>query len=162
MELIEGAVKEYDWGLLTAIPDLLGRSATGEPWAEVPGPLGQRRARRPDIQAHRPRRAVANRRLRRRAGAGAAAAVAAGVAACRTGAAEFSLRRLDIDGSVELPAAGPAVLLCTDGCVEADNVTLDRGTAAWSGAHEPEVALAGRGTVYCAGVGQDAQRHGLL
>ncbi|MXW94660.1 MAG: hypothetical protein F4110_06210 [Acidimicrobiaceae bacterium] len=35
MELIEGAVKKYDWGSLTAIPDLLGRPPTGEPWAEL-------------------------------------------------------------------------------------------------------------------------------
>ena len=35
MELIEGAVRNYDWGSLTAIPDLLGRPATGEPWAEL-------------------------------------------------------------------------------------------------------------------------------
>ena len=35
MELIEGAVRSYDWGSLTAIPDLLGRPATGEPWAEL-------------------------------------------------------------------------------------------------------------------------------
>ena len=35
MELIEGAVRNYDWGSLTAIPDLLGRPSTGEPWAEL-------------------------------------------------------------------------------------------------------------------------------
>ena len=34
MELIEGVVRHYDWGSLTAIPELLGRPATGEPWAE--------------------------------------------------------------------------------------------------------------------------------
>ena len=67
-------------------------------------------------------------------------------------AAEFSLRRLDVDGSSGLAAAGPAVLLCTEGCVEANGVTLDRGAAAWSGACEPQVALEGRGTVFCATV----------
>ncbi len=35
VELIEGAVRGYAWGSLTAIPDLLGRPATGEPWAEL-------------------------------------------------------------------------------------------------------------------------------
>ena len=35
MVLIDGALKNYDWGSPTAIPDLLGRRATGEPVAEV-------------------------------------------------------------------------------------------------------------------------------
>ena len=77
-----------------------------------------------------------------------------GVVTYRTAAAEFSLRRLDVDGSSGL-AAGPAVLLCTEGCVEANGVTLDRGAAAWSGAAEPHVAFEGRGTVFCATVGND-------
>ena len=79
---------------------------------------------------------------------------AGGVVAYRTAAAEFSLQRLDVDGSSGL-AAGPAVLLCTEGCVEANGATLDRGAAAWSGAHEPQVALEGRGTVFCATVGNE-------
>ena len=76
---------------------------------------------------------------------------AGGVVTYCTAAAEFSLRRFDVDGSSGL-AAGPAVLLCTEGCVEANGVTLDRGAAAWSGAREPQVALEGRGTVFCATV----------
>ena len=76
---------------------------------------------------------------------------AGGVTTYRTAAAEFSLRRFDVDGSSGL-AAGPAVLLCTEGCVEANGVTLDRGAAAWSGAGEPQVALEGRGAVFCATV----------
>ena len=75
---------------------------------------------------------------------------AGGLVTYCTAAAEFSLRRLDVDGSSGLAAAGPAVLLCTEGCVEANGVTLDRGAAAWSGAREPQVALEGRGTVFCA------------
>ena len=75
-----------------------------------------------------------------------------GVVTYRAAATEFSLRRLEVEGSLTV-AAGPAVLLCTDGCVEADGTTLDRGTAAWSGAGAPEVALVGRGTVFCAAVG---------
>lgn len=35
MVLIDGALKNYDWGSLTAIPELLDRRATGEPVAEV-------------------------------------------------------------------------------------------------------------------------------
>ena len=35
MALIDGAVRNYDWGSTTAIPDLLGWPATGEPVAEL-------------------------------------------------------------------------------------------------------------------------------
>ncbi len=35
MELIEGVVRGYSWGSPTAIPELLCRPATGEPWAEL-------------------------------------------------------------------------------------------------------------------------------
>lgn len=35
MVLIEGALKNYDWGSPTVIPELLGRAATGEPVAEA-------------------------------------------------------------------------------------------------------------------------------
>ncbi len=75
-----------------------------------------------------------------------------GVVTYRTPVAEFSLRRLEVAGSLTV-AAGPAVLLCINGCVEANGATLDRGTAAWSEAGEPEMALVGRGTVFCATVG---------
>ncbi len=74
-----------------------------------------------------------------------------GVATYRMTAAEFLLRRLDVDGSLPV-AAGPAVLMCTQGCVEANGVTLDRGAAAWSAADEPEIILEGRGTLFCASV----------
>lgn len=75
-----------------------------------------------------------------------------GVVTYSTTAAEFSLRRLDVHGSLAV-AAGPAILLCTHGCVEANGVTLDRGASAWSGAGEPRVVAEGRGTVFCASVG---------
>ena len=74
-----------------------------------------------------------------------------GVVTYCTTAAEFSLRRLDVDGSWAV-AAGPAVLLCTEGCVEANGVTLDRGAAAWSDVGEPRLAVEGRGTLFCASV----------
>ena len=35
MVLIDGAVKDYDWGSVTAIPELLGWRVTGEPVAEL-------------------------------------------------------------------------------------------------------------------------------
>ena len=75
-----------------------------------------------------------------------------GVVIYGTPAAEFCLWRLDVDGSSGLEA-GPAVLLCIEGCVDANGVTLDRGAAAWSGAGEPHVVMEGRGTVFCATVG---------
>ena len=79
---------------------------------------------------------------------------AGGVVTYCTAAADFSLRRLDVDGSSGL-AAGPAVLLCTEGCVQANGVAMDRGAAAWSSALEPQVTLEGRGTVFCATVGDE-------
>ena len=78
-----------------------------------------------------------------------------GVVTYRTTGSQFSLRRLDVHGSLEV-AAGPALLLCTDGCVDANGVTMDRGAAAWSGADEPQLALQGWGTLFCAGIGQEA------
>lgn len=79
-----------------------------------------------------------------------------GIVAYRTPVAEFSLWRLDVgdtSSAVGLPAEGPSVLLCTDGCVEAGGLTLDRGSAAWVAAASPPVLLEGRGTVFCAAVG---------
>ena len=75
-----------------------------------------------------------------------------GVTTYRTPVPEFSLLRVDVDGTSSV-AAGPSVLLCTSGCVEANGLTLDRGAAAWLAAGEPRVALQGRGTVFCATVG---------
>ena len=48
------------------------------------------------------------------------------------------------------------MLLCTDGCVEAGGLTLDRGGAAWVAAAAPPVVVEGRGTVFCAGLGVGA------
>ena len=75
-----------------------------------------------------------------------------GVTTYRTPVPEFSLVRVDVDGTSSV-AAGPSVLLCTRGCVEAKGLTLDRGAAAWLAAGEPRVVLQGRGTVFCATVG---------
>jgi len=35
MEMIEGVVRNYDWGTTSEIPSLLGRPADGRPWAEL-------------------------------------------------------------------------------------------------------------------------------
>lgn len=35
MELLDGPVRDYDWGSVVAIPELLGRPPTGRPWAEL-------------------------------------------------------------------------------------------------------------------------------
>ncbi|MDE0495057.1 MAG: mannose-6-phosphate isomerase, class I [Acidimicrobiaceae bacterium] len=75
-----------------------------------------------------------------------------GVVTYSTPAPEFSLRRLEVDGSLTV-TAGPSVLLCTGGCVDANGLTMDRGAAAWVGADEPRVVFHGRGTVFCATVG---------
>lgn len=75
-----------------------------------------------------------------------------GAVTYRTPVPEFSLQRVDVDGMSSV-AAGPSVLLCTRGCVEANGLTLDRGAAAWVGAGEPRVVIHGRGTVFCATVG---------
>ena len=74
----------------------------------------------------------------------------AGVAAYRVPAKEFSLSRLEVDGSL-VAGQGPAVLLCVDGCAESAGVTLDRGSAAWVDGTEPPVVLSGRATVYRVG-----------
>ena len=75
-----------------------------------------------------------------------------GVVTYSTPAPEFSLRRLEVDGSLTV-TAGPSVLLCTGGCVDANGLTMDRGAAAWVAAGEPRVVLQGRGRVFCATVG---------
>lgn len=65
---------------------------------------------------------------------------------------EFSLARIEVDGrSVVEP--GPAILLCTDGVVDAGDRCLDRGSAAWVPAGDGEIVLEGAGTLYRAGVG---------
>ena len=82
-----------------------------------------------------------------------------GIVVYRTPVAEFSLRRVDVGGASPAmgpPVEGPSVLLCTDGCVEAGGLTLDRGGAAWVAAAAPPVVLEGRGTVFCAGLGVGA------
>lgn len=78
-----------------------------------------------------------------------------GVFTYQSAAPEFSLQRLEVDGSATL-AAGPSMLLCTEGCLDANGLTLDRGAAAWVDAGEPLVVLQGWGTVFCATVGTAA------
>ncbi len=66
--------------------------------------------------------------------------------------AEFSLRRIEVDGEIGV-GTGPAILLCTSGAVHAGAHVLDRGAAAWVSAEECSVTLSGLGTVFHAGVG---------
>ncbi len=35
MEILDGVIRHYDWGSATAIPELLGQSPDGRPWAEL-------------------------------------------------------------------------------------------------------------------------------
>ncbi len=67
--------------------------------------------------------------------------------------AEFSLTRLCIDEEATLDA-GPAIVLCTEGCVDIGDQTLDRGSAVWVPATDGAVVVTGHGTVFRAGVGQ--------
>lgn len=66
---------------------------------------------------------------------------------------DFSLRRVDVDGTVVLDG-GPAIVFCVGGWVDADGHTLDRGAAAWVPAHDHSTSLHGLGTVFWAGVGE--------
>ncbi len=77
-------------------------------------------------------------------------ALVRGIASYDTPVPEFLLDRLDLDGSATV--LGPAILLCTDGAVDAGSFSLERGAAAWLPAVDGIVELRGRGTVYRAGV----------
>ncbi len=77
-------------------------------------------------------------------------ALVRGIASYDTPVPEFLLDRLDLDGSATV--SGPAILLCTDGAVDAGSFSLERGAAAWLSAGDGIVELRGRGTVYRAGV----------
>ena len=77
-------------------------------------------------------------------------ALVQGIASYDTPVPEFLLDRLDLDGSATV--SGPAILLCTDGAVDAGSFSLERGAAAWFPAGDGIVELRGRGTVYRAGV----------
>ncbi|MGB1655255.1 MAG: mannose-6-phosphate isomerase, class I [Acidimicrobiales bacterium] len=75
-----------------------------------------------------------------------------GITVYDTPVPEFSLVRIDVDDAHTL-AAGPAIVLCTDGVVEICPHTLDRGAAIWLPAADGAVEVTGRGTLYRAGVG---------
>ncbi len=77
-------------------------------------------------------------------------ALVQGIASYDTPVPEFLLDRLDLDGSATV--SGPAILLCTDGAVDAGSFSLERGAAAWLPAGDGIIELRGRGTVYRAGV----------
>ena len=75
-----------------------------------------------------------------------------GIASYDSPVPEFSLARIEVEG-VQTVAAGPAVLICTDGSIDIGAHTLDRGEAAWLPAADGAVEAAGRGTLYRAGIG---------
>jgi len=77
-----------------------------------------------------------------------------GVATYSTGAAEFSLHRFDLRGSVSV-GGGPAMLLCAKGRAAAGGVTLGRGAAAWISGGAPPVELSGRAAIYRVGIGSE-------
>lgn len=85
--------------------------------------------------------------------------LAGGVAVYSSTAPQFSLLRAEVDAPVELPA-GPAVLLCTAGRVDASGVAMNLGTAAWVPASDPRVVLEGQGTVFCATAGKRERKSG--
>ena len=75
-----------------------------------------------------------------------------GVAHYRAPVAEFSLQRIEVDGEVSV-AGGPAILLCTRGRAQAENLEIEPGEAVWVGARTESVALRGEATVFRAGIG---------
>jgi mannose-6-phosphate isomerase len=75
-----------------------------------------------------------------------------GVAVYASPVEEFSLTRIELDGSIVLEP-GPAILLCTSGRAVGAGHTLERGTAAWVPAVDGPLELMGRATVFRAGLG---------
>jgi mannose-6-phosphate isomerase len=84
--------------------------------------------------------------------------LADGAAVYRAPVPEFSLVRHEVDGIATV--SGPAILLCTEGVVDAAGQTLDRGAAAWLPSSAGTIELDGRATVFVAGVGQPASETG--
>lgn len=75
-----------------------------------------------------------------------------GVATYEAPIPEFSLSRVEIDGEAVMPE-GPAILLCTEGVLDAGHHGLERGGAGWMSANDGPLRLSGRGTVFRAAVG---------
>lgn len=82
-----------------------------------------------------------------------------GVVSYRSPVEEFSLQRIDLNGSA-LIEPGPAILLCTSGHARFESRTdahgLGRGQAAWTAACDGPARLDGTATVFRAGVGPGA------
>lgn len=68
---------------------------------------------------------------------------------------EFSLTRIDLqpDFSTTIQS-GPTILLCTHGHVQINNLTLERGQAAWIAFSEKLINLKGHGTAFICSKGQ--------
>ncbi len=69
---------------------------------------------------------------------------------------EFSLARVDVDGSTHLPG-GPAIVLCTSGSMRCVDRALRQGQALWVPATDRCIGLTGSGTVFRSGVGKRAE-----
>lgn len=65
---------------------------------------------------------------------------------------DFRLSRLDVAGPLTLPRLGPDLLLCVDGEVRANAVTLRRGDSAFAPWEDGPLAFDGAGTLYRATV----------
>jgi len=75
-----------------------------------------------------------------------------GVAHYRAPVAEFSLQRIETNGEITVPG-GPAILLCTRGRTQAENLEIKPGGAVWVDARTESVTLRGEATVFRAGIG---------
>ena len=75
-----------------------------------------------------------------------------GVAVYDAPVADFSLRRIELDGRMTLDG-GPAILLCTAGRAECADRLLERGSAAWLPAADGPIVVEGRATIFRAGLG---------
>ena len=82
-----------------------------------------------------------------------------GVVDYRSPVEEFSLQRIDLNGSARIEP-GPAILLCTSGQARFESRTdahrLGSGEAAWMAACDGPARLDGTATVFRAGVGRGA------
>ncbi|MER2562133.1 MAG: mannose-6-phosphate isomerase, class I [Myxococcaceae bacterium] len=65
---------------------------------------------------------------------------------------DFRLSRLDVNGSLELGRLGPDIVLCTEGSVVVNGLTLERGGSAFAPFSDGALKLSGHGTLFRATV----------
>lgn len=72
-----------------------------------------------------------------------------GITTYESHATEFSLTRIELQSDFSTAIqSGPAILLCTNGRVQVNNLTLERGQAAWISFSEELINLKGLGTAF--------------